>query len=75
MYIVYSKDGCLDCLKAIALLQHYRKDVRVVKLGEDITVDAFKAANPEVRRMPVITLENRTFTSLQQLNRHLTGDE
>ena len=70
-FIVYSKENCPNCEKAVSLLQLYGRQFRVIKLGVDMTIDDFKKSFPGVRSAPFITQGTKEFSSIVRLGTHL----
>lgn len=57
MLTVYTKDGCPQCDNVKALLTSKQQPFQTVKIGADITLDAFRAMYPTVRAVPFIVGE------------------
>jgi glutaredoxin len=49
---VYSKDNCPACVLVKARLHNQGVEFKEVKIGRDITVEAFKEQFPNVRTVP-----------------------
>lgn len=50
--IVYTKDNCPACVQLKARLTKDGTEFKEVKIGRDITVEAFKEKFPNVRMVP-----------------------
>lgn len=72
MYIVYTKDRCPNCDKALQLLQLYGKKFMTIELGKEMPLEAFKSQFPDVKSVPLITLDAEEFRSLIRLSTHLS---
>lgn len=57
MFTVYTKDGCPQCDNAKALLTSKQRPFQAVKIGADITLEAFHALYPTVKALPFIVLD------------------
>lgn len=74
-FVLYSKDNCPNCDKAVQLLSLYGRKFIEVKIGQQMTLDDFKAAHPGVRSVPFLTLGDKEFTSILRLGQFLKGDK
>lgn len=70
-FVLYSKDSCPNCVKAIELLTLYGQKFIEIKVGTQITLEDFKKAHPGVRSVPFITLGAQEFTSILRLGQFL----
>jgi len=52
MMIVYTKDNCPACIMLKAQFKRQGTEFKEVKIGRDITVEAFKEEYPDVRAVP-----------------------
>ncbi len=73
MYFVYSKPDCPRCVNAISALALRGLPFKEVKLGVDMETEHFKQANPTIRSVPFITLDDKEFTSVASLQKHLAS--
>lgn len=71
MFTVYTKDGCPQCDNAKQLLTTKRQPFSSVKIGSDITLEAFRQAYPQVRAVPFIVAEDRPIGGMHELTKHL----
>ena len=55
---VYTKDNCPACVQLKARLNKEGTEFKEVKIGRDITVDAFKEQFPNVRMVPHVVTES-----------------
>lgn len=55
---VYSKDNCPACVQLKARLTKEGIEFKEVKIGRDITVEAFKEQYPLVRQVPFVVTES-----------------
>ena len=70
MYTVYTKDGCPQCDRAKQALTLKNEPFQAVKIGHDITLEAFRQLYPTVKAVPFIVTEGRAvggFTELSKL--------
>lgn len=54
MLTVYTKEGCPQCDNVKAMLVSKQQPFQTVKIGADITFDAFRSLYPTVRAVPFI---------------------
>lgn len=54
MFTVYTKEGCPQCDNVKALLTSKKQPFQAVKIGADITLEAFRAMYPNVKAVPFI---------------------
>ena len=71
MITVYSKDACVFCDKAIALLKLKAKEHVVYKLGKDFDRDTLLEMFPDARSFPVITLDKEFIGGYNELEKLL----
>ena len=71
MIIVYSKEQCVFCDKAIALLKAKAKDHIVYKLGKDFDRDTLLEQFPQARSFPVITIDKAFIGGYNELEKLL----
>ena len=70
--IVYSMDGCSQCVQAINMIKQRGIDYSVKKVGVDITRDELVALLPAgERRMPQIEVEGSIIGSVPELTTYL----
>jgi glutaredoxin len=55
---VYTKDNCPACVQLKANLAKEGVEFKEVKIGRDITVEAFKQQFPHVRSVPYTIIES-----------------
>lgn len=70
MIVVYSKDNCVFCDKARALLKLKAKEFVEYKLGKDFDRDTLLEMFPDARTFPVITLDKQFiggYTDLEKM--------
>lgn len=60
--IVYSKDNCPACDTLKARLSSEGVSFQEIKLGRDMTVEAFKEKFPFVRSVPYMEVEENDIT-------------
>jgi glutaredoxin 1/glutaredoxin 3 len=75
MITVYSKDACVYCDKAIALLKVKAKDHVVYKLGKDFDRDTLLEMFPDARSFPVITVDKTFIGGYNELEKLLNSKE
>lgn len=56
--LVYTKDNCPACVQLKARLTKEGTEFTEVKIGRDITVEAFKEKFPNVRMVPHVVTES-----------------
>ena len=71
-YIVYTKDKCPNCDKALQLLQLYGAAFKTIELGKDMPLPDFKSQFPDVKSVPLVTLGTDEFRSIVRLSTHLS---
>ena len=69
--IIYSKDDCIFCDKAIALLKVKAKEHIVYKLGKDFDRDTILEMFPDARSFPIITLDKQFIGGYNELEKLL----
>ena len=67
MIVVYSKDQCIFCEKAITLLKLKAKEHIVYKLGKDFNRDTILEMFPNARSFPIITLDKEFIGGYNEL--------
>ena len=67
MIVVYSKDQCIFCDKAINLLKVNAKEHIVYKLGKDFDRDTILEMFPNARSFPIITLDKEFIGGYNEL--------
>ena len=67
MFVVYSKDQCVFCDKAIALLKIKAKEYTQYKLGKDFERDTILEMFPNARTFPIITLDKKHIGGYNEL--------
>ena len=73
MFTVYTKEGCPQCDRAKAMLTSKNEPFQAVKIGADITLDAFRQLYPLVKAVPFITTEDRPVGGFNELSRLLAN--
>lgn len=71
-YIIFTKDKCPNCEKALQLLQLYGAKFRIIELGKDMPFELFKQEFADVTRVPYVTSDTLEFRSLLRLSSHLS---
>ena len=71
MIVVYSKDNCVFCDKAITLLKLKAKDHVVYKLGKDFDRDTILELFPQARTFPIITIDKAFIGGYNELEKLL----
>ena len=71
MIVVYSKDQCIFCDKAIALLKVKAKEHIVYKLGKDFDRDTILEMFPDARSFPIIVLDKKFIGGYNDLEKLL----
>ncbi len=71
-YIVYVKHDCNGCDKALQLLQLYGKTFKTIELGKDMPLLDFMREFPDVKAVPLVTLDFEQFRSIIRLSTHLS---
>ena len=71
MIEIYSKDDCVFCTKAKALLKENGKEFFDYKLGEDFTRETLLSKFPEARTFPVIVIDGMNIGGYDQLVKQL----
>ena len=72
MIVVYSKDNCVFCDKAITLLKLKAKEHVVYKLGKDFDRDTILELFPQARTFPIITIDKAFIGGYNELERLLS---
>jgi len=72
MIVVYSKDNCVFCDKAITLLKLKAKEHVVYKLGKDFDRDTILEIFPQARTFPIITIDKAFIGGYNELERLLS---
>ena len=72
MFVVYSKDQCIYCDKAVTLLKLKSKEFIQYKLGKDFDRDTILEMFPEARSFPIITLDKRFIGGYNELEKLLS---
>ena len=75
MFIVYSKDQCVFCDKAIALLKIKAKEYTQYKLGKDFDRDTILEMFPNARTFPIITLDKEYIGGYNELEKLLNQEK
>lgn len=57
MLTIYTKDGCPQCDNVKAFLASKQEPYQAVKIGADITLEAFRGLYPQVRAVPFVVGE------------------
>ena len=65
--IIYSKENCPNCVKAMALLEKHNPTV--LKLGKEVTRDAFFEKFPGVKTVPQIIINNERIGGFDELEK------
>lgn len=71
MFVVYSKDQCIYCDKAVTLLKLKSKEFIQYKLGKDFDRDTILEMFPNARTFPIITLDKRFIGGYNELEKLL----
>ncbi len=71
MFVVYSKDQCIFCDKAVTLLKLKGKEFIQYKLGKDFDRDTILEMFPDARSFPIITLDKRFIGGYNELEKLL----
>jgi glutaredoxin 3 len=69
MFTVYTKEGCPQCDNVKALLSTKQQPFHAVKIGADITLDAFRQSYPQVKAVPFIVAEDRVIGGMHELSK------
>ena len=72
MIVVYSKDQCVFCDKAITLLKLKAKEHVVYKLDKDFDRDTILEMFPQARTFPIITIDKAFIGGYNELERLLS---
>ena len=75
MIVVYSKDQCVFCDKAINLLKVNAKEHIVYKLGKDFDRDTILEMFPNARSFPIITLDKQFIGGYNELEKLLKEEK
>ena len=75
MIVVYSKDQCIFCDKAINLLKVNAKEHIVYKLGKDFDRDTILEMFPNARSFPIITLDKQFIGGYNELEKLLKEEK
>ena len=75
MIVVYSKDQCVFCDKAINLLKVKAKEHIVYKLGKDFDRDTILEMFPDARSFPIITLDKEFIGGYNELENLLKEEK
>lgn len=74
MIVLYSMDGCPQCVTAEGIIKQRGLDYEVKKVGRDITRDELVALLPVgERQMPQIEVDGHIIGSLPALQTYLRG--
>lgn len=69
--VIYSKDSCPFCEMAISLASSTDKEVTVLKLDVDYTVEDFQAKFPYAKSVPQIIVDEEHIGGYQDLLKNL----
>lgn len=69
MIVVYSKDQCVYCDKAVALLKLKAKEFVQYKLDKDFDRDTLLTNFPQARTFPVITVDGEFIGGYNELEK------
>ena len=70
MFTVYTKYGCPQCDNAKLLLTNKQQPFQAVKIGADITLEAFRSLYPVVKALPFI-VSDKPVGGIHELSRLL----
>ena len=68
--IIYSKDNCLNCLRAKNRLNKFNP--KILKLGEDISREDFLKKFSNVKSVPQVIINNKHIGGYEDLEKWLT---
>lgn len=68
MFTVYTKDNCPQCDIVKAMLTQKQLSFTALKIGADITLEAFKQEYPQVRALPYILSSGKPIGGPRELN-------
>lgn len=71
MFVVYSKDQCIFCDKAVTLLKLKSKEFVQYKLGKDFDRDTILEMFPDARSFPIITVNKEFIGGYNELEKLL----
>ena len=72
--VVWSKDGCPFCDRAVSLLESKGIDFELRKIGEDWTKEQLLEAVPNARTVPQIVIDGNQIGGFTELNQLLTQE-
>lgn len=68
---VYSKDNCTYCTYAERILRETNQDYVIYKLGDDYTIDEFRAKFPEHRTFPAVMMNGKLIGGSDQIMQYI----
>ena len=71
MFVIYSKDQCVYCDKAVTLLKLKAKEFVEYKLGKDFDRDTILEMFPNARSFPIITVNKEFIGGYNELEKLL----
>ncbi|QBP06307.1 hypothetical protein CPT_Mendera_114 [Stenotrophomonas phage Mendera] len=76
MIVLYSMDGCPQCVTAENILKQRGLDYEVKKVGRDITRDELVALLPVgERQMPQFEIDGKIIGSINSFQAHMRGNQ
>jgi len=71
MIKIYTKDGCVFCQRAKALVEESNLEHEIIHMPTDISRDDLMAKFPDARTMPIITIDNENIGGYNELKERL----
>lgn len=72
--VVWSKDGCPFCDRAVALLEHKQIDYELRKIGGEWTREQLLEAVPTAKTVPQIVIDGEQIGGFTELHKLLTQE-
>lgn len=74
MIKIYTKDGCVFCERAKALVVESNLEHEIIHMPRDISRDDLMAKFPDARTMPIVTIDNEVIGGYNELKDRVKGD-
>lgn len=68
-FVIFSKDNCPYCVKAMNLLKIKNQEISEIKIGRDITREEFINSYPDQKTVPLIFYNDQKIGGYEQLEK------
>jgi glutaredoxin 3 len=68
-FVIFSKDNCPYCVKAMNLLKIKNQEISEIKIGRDITREEFINSYPDQKTVPFIFYNDQKIGGYEQLEK------